>query len=147
MGTNIGTAEDMLKRLRSTQLTESQGAFMKKNVFQEEMKMLKRSYTEGHLSVEVMDSIGDADDDQKEGRTASVGEEDEFFGEQSLLDSCDDPSPVPKPTLEEQMASSGSCPPASHQVKRTDLERVYSMLFEKAQVRTTRPCLRRMAKL
>lgn len=96
MGSNIGTAEDMMKRLRSAQLTESQGAFMKKNVFQEEMKMLKRSYTEGRLSIDVMDALNEADSEEKAagsspnpGAGGSGAGVEEPFDEQILLDSCE----------------------------------------------------------
>jgi hypothetical protein len=94
MGSNIGTAEDMMKRLRSAQLTESQGAFMKKNVFQEEMKALKRSYTEGRLSVDVMDALNEAESEEKAAGSSSNpgagGVLEEPFDEQILLNSCEE---------------------------------------------------------
>ncbi|ELR25727.1 lipase [Acanthamoeba castellanii str. Neff] len=152
MGSNIGTAEDMMKRLRSAQLTESQGAFMKKNVFQEEMKMLKRSYTEGRLSIDVMDALNEADSEEKAagsspnpGAGGSGAGVEEPFDEQILLDSCEGRSLETGQTDGDKQrpraicvndSSEGPRPPtprSSGVVRQADLERVYSKLFEKAQ--------------
>lgn len=85
METNLGDAQDVMKRLQNVHLTESQGAFMKKNVFQEEMRQLKRSYTEGRLSVDLMAAINEADDETKKSHTGT-SEDTEPFDELALIE-------------------------------------------------------------
>jgi hypothetical protein len=137
MNSNIGSAADMMKQLRSAQLTESQGAFMKKNVFQEEMKLLKRSYTEGRLSVDVMAALReDAEEEPKTPRgegepfdELALVEDDMAHEERSIIRKLLD-----EDNSEQPRAQSSPAPKNTDLVGRADLERVYSQLLEKAKV-------------
>jgi predicted amidohydrolase YtcJ len=136
MNSKIGSAADMMKQLRSAGLTESQGAFMKRNVFQEEMKLLKRSYTEGRLSVDVMAALKeDAEEEPKTPRG-----EGEPFDELALVedDLAHEERRMIRKLLDDDndkpQAQTSPAPKNTDLVGRADLERVYSRLLEKAKV-------------
>lgn len=90
MDNSIGSdAKDIMKRLQNVHLTESQGWFMKKNIFQEEMRQLTKSYAEGSLSGDVMASINENEEDIHGGVPSPHKLEEEPFDEHALIESDD----------------------------------------------------------
>jgi len=82
MDSSLGSPEQLMEQLQDIRLTESQGAFMKKNVFQEEMKLLNQSLSEGHLPKDILEAL--KNEDNEADRLSRSGSENTIHREPSL---------------------------------------------------------------